>query len=84
MSKDDLIDLTKLNQRDLIIRLNDRMRELAKDFDELKGDLKSNDAKYVELLVKVSALETKVLMWGVISGGIASAIIAISFEFIIK
>jgi len=84
MSQDEPIDLTRLNQRDLIIRLNDRMRELARDFDDLKVELKANDDKYVELLVKVNIIETKVLMWGFISGGIASAIVAISFELIIK
>lgn len=77
MSQNEFIDLNKLSQKDLIIRLLDKVGEVEKDLDEMKVNMKSSDSNYVDLMVRVKVIETKIAMWAVAGATVATVLIRI-------
>lgn len=74
--EDELIDLSKLTQRELLILLH-------QDVSELKAEVKAITAREQELALKVNSLESRSKVWGSVAGFL-TALGAILFEKLIK
>ena len=63
-TQDDIIDKSKLSQRELLILLSDKVDTMIKNDDKQKAD-------YIDLLVRVTKVETRMKViaaaWGVAS-----------------
>jgi len=63
-TQDDFIDKSKLSQRELLILLSDKVDTMIKNDDKQKAD-------YIDLLVRVTKVETRMQViaaaWGVVS-----------------
>jgi hypothetical protein len=70
--EEDLIDLNKLSQRELLIVVHNKVQGLEKKSE------KAEEA-HEKMLLKVNTLETKSKVWGSL-GGLITAIIAIIIE----
>lgn len=62
---EELIDLNKMTQRDLLIRLHENVKDL-------KQDMKDTKASQQKMELKVNSLETRSKVWGSVSGFFAA------------
>lgn len=59
--KDELIDLNKLSQRELLIVMHNDVKDLKKEMHQMGSEM-------AELKLKVNTLETKSKVWGSVTG----------------
>jgi len=70
--KEELIDLNRLSQRELLILMHAKVEAIEKTIEQI-------NEREQQMALKVNSLETKSRMWGSIAG-FGSAIIAILIE----
>lgn len=83
MSNEESIDLNKLSQKELLIRLYDHMKNLEKSVSDIKRDGESRHEKMQEeiskLKVRVAVIETKAAAYGAVAGIVISVLVKLLF-----
>lgn len=91
---DDVVDLSKLTQKELLLQMHNSLSELAKRFDEFKNDANQNEDKNVrkheqqmhelnDLRVRVSINETKLKYFAGVIGFVAGIVSSIIIQIIL-
>ncbi len=87
MSETDVIDFNKLTQKELLIRLHDKVDGVTGEIETIK---KKEDARLKEqqaIIINAAKLETKVKVWGAAFGvgsAIAIEVITLIFTLLLK
>jgi hypothetical protein len=76
MSENEKIDLGKLSVKELVIVLHGKMATVER-WIEKKNEADQN------VLIDLTILKTKALVWGIVGGGIFTLVVSI-IEFVIK
>jgi hypothetical protein len=91
---DEIVDLSKLTQKELLLQMYNSLSELTKRFDEFKNDVDTNENKNFErhhqlmhdvndLRVRVSVNETKLRYFAALIGFVAGITGSIIIQIII-
>ncbi len=73
----DIVDMTKLTQKELLIRLNDRVEVIGKNTDKMTE-------AYTNLLVRVSQLELRNKIYASVIAIVFSSLTTLIISFITK
>jgi hypothetical protein len=68
MSQDETIDLQKLTQKELLIRLWDKVNTVTQDLADIKRQEEKKSDSQMQLMLDFARLETKVKVWGAVFG----------------
>jgi len=82
MTDNDLMHIHNPTDRDLLVRLLTEIEGIKKRIDNIDDHLEKKDDDQRDLLVDLTVVKTKVIMWGSVAAFIVSSVMGVVFMVI--